>query len=200
MFVRVNSVTGARDIDAGVTFLREQVVPELEGQKGFRGLTASGNRETGDFGILGLWDTLEDLEASDSAVSKLRKDAMATLGGQITVEVMEQVVAEVARPQDMVGCPLRILRISMDPAKVDEHVSFFLTDVLPEFKAAAGFLAVRNLLNRATGESLVGTVWADEDSLRADEARAGARRQRALARGLQIGEPSYRTVLLSTLR
>jgi heme-degrading monooxygenase HmoA len=199
MFVRVNSVTGAQNIDAGVAFLRDKVIPELQGQRGFQGLTASGNRSTGDVGILGLWDTLEDLEASNSAVSKLRKEAMAALGGQISVETMEQVVAEVARPQDMVGCPLRIVRVKMDPAKADEHISFFRSDVLPEMKAEAGFLGVRNLINRSTGEGVVGTIWADEDSMQAQEGRAEERRQRALARGVEIGEPSYRTVLLSHL-
>jgi hypothetical protein len=59
MFVRMNTVTGAENIDAGVTFLQDKVIPEVRGQKGFRGLTASGNRSTGDFGILGLWDTLK---------------------------------------------------------------------------------------------------------------------------------------------
>jgi hypothetical protein len=82
MFVRVNSVTGAQNIDAGVAFLRNKVVPELTGEKGFRGLTVSGNRSTGDFGILGLWETLEDLEASDSAVSKLARRRWRLSGGR----------------------------------------------------------------------------------------------------------------------
>ena len=199
MFVRLNSVTEARHMDAGVTFLRERVIPEVQGQRGFQGLTASGNRSTGDFGILGLWDSLEDLEASDSTVSKLRDEAMAALGGHISVETMEQMVGEVARPQEMVGCPLRIVRVKMDPAKVDEHVGVFRSDVLPELRAAPGFVAVRDMVNRSTGEVVVGTIWADEDSMRTNEAVADLRRQRALAQGMEIGGPSYRTILLSHL-
>src|SRR5882672_4103269 len=125
MFARVNNVTGARDIDAGVAFLRDKVVPELQGQKGFRGLSMSANRSTAEVGILGLWATLEDLEASDSTVAKLRKESMGVLGGEIAVATMEQLLAEVNQAQDMVGCPLRIVRVKMDPAKVDEHVAFF---------------------------------------------------------------------------
>lgn len=199
MFVRVNTVTGAQNIDAGVAFLQDKVIPQLKAQKGFRGLTASGNRATGDFGILGLWETLEDLEASDSAVSKIRQEAMAAIGGQITVATMEQMVGEVAQPRSLVGCPLRIVRVKMDPAHVDEHAAFFRSDVLPELKAAPGFLAVRNMVNRATGEGVVGTIWADEDQMRSNEARADERRQRAADRGVQIGDPTYRTVLLSHL-
>src|SRR6266496_1847338 len=170
MFVRVNTVTGAEDIDAGVAYLEDNVIVELRGQKGFRGLTASANRSTAEFGILGLWDTLEDLQASDSVVSKLRQGAMKALGGQISVAVMEHMVAEVVQPQDLVGRPLRIVQVKMDPAKVDEHVVFFRTDVVPEFKATSGFVAVRNMIDRATGAGAVGTVWADEESMQASEA------------------------------
>jgi hypothetical protein len=112
---------------------------------------------------------------------------------------MEQVVAEVAKPQNLVGCPLRIVRATMDPAKVDETIAFFRSDVLPEIKAAPGFLAVRNLVDRSAGESVVGTIWADEDLMRSSEVAAEARRQRAADRGVQISDPSYRTVLFSHL-
>ena len=199
MFVRVNTVTGAKNMDAGVEILRDKVLPEVSGQKGFRGLTASGNRSTGDFGILGLWETLEDLKASESAVSKLRQETIKAVGGEISVAIMEQVIGEVARAQNMVGCPLRIVRVKMDPAKVDENVEFFRSEVLPEIKAAPGFLAVRNLVDRSTGDAVVGTTWADEDSLRSAEVAAEARRQRATDRGVQISDPIYRTVLFSHL-
>ena len=199
MFVRVNTVTGAENIDAGVAHLQDKVIPELRGQKGFRGLTASGNRSTANFGILGLWDTLEDLEASDSVVSKLRQEAMQALGGEISVAIMEQMVAEVVAPQDLVGHPLRIVQVKMDPARVDEHVAFFRSDVFPDLKATSGFLAVRNMIDRSTGEGAVGTIWADEKSMQASEATAEERRQLALTRGVQISDPSYRTILLSHL-
>ena len=199
MFVRVNTVTGAENIDAGVAHLQDKVIPELRGQKGFRGLTASGNRSTADFGILGLWDTLEDLEASDSVVSKLRQEAMQALGGEISVAIMEQMVAEVVAPQDLVGHPLRIVQVKMDPARVDEHAAFFRSDVLPDLKATSGFLAVRNMIDRSTGEGAVGSIWADEKSMQASEATAEERRQLALTRGVQISDPSYRTILLSHL-
>jgi hypothetical protein len=112
---------------------------------------------------------------------------------------MEQMVAEVARPQVLVDRPLRLVRVKMDPTKVDEHISFFRSDVLPELRAAPGFLAVRNMIDGSTGEGVVGTIWADEDSMRSNEAGADERRERAAAQGVQIGEPSYRAVLFSHL-
>ena len=69
----------------------------------------------------------------------------------------------------------------------------------PELKATKGFLAVRNLIDRKTGNGNVGTIWTDEDSMRAAEATAEERRPLALARGVEISEPNYRTILLSHL-
>ncbi len=71
--------------------------------------------------------------------------------------------------------------------------------MLPELKATPGFLAVRHMVNRSTGEGVVGTIWVDEDAMRSNEAAADERRQRGAAQGIQISEPSYRTVLFSHL-
>jgi hypothetical protein len=58
---------------------------------------------------------------------------------------------------------------------------------------------VRNLMDRSTGQGAVGSIWEDETSMQAGEATAEERRQRALERGVQLSDPSYRTVLLSHL-
>jgi heme-degrading monooxygenase HmoA len=186
-------------MDQGVAFLRNMVIPELLGQKGFRGVTASGNRSTGEFGILGLWETLEDLDASDSTVSKLRADVMKVLGGEIVVQTMEQTYVHVGQPQDTVGCPLVIVRSTMDPDQVDEHLATFRSEVAPAIEATPGLVALRQLVNRTTGQGTVGTVWTDEKSMQAGRASAQARRQQAAARGVQLSDPDFRTVLFTHL-
>jgi heme-degrading monooxygenase HmoA len=175
------------------------VVPEFSGQKGFRGLSASGNRSTGEFGILGLWETLEDLEASNSTVSKLRADVMKVLGGEITVQTMEQTLAEVVLQRDMVGCALVIVRAKMDPDRVDEHLAVFRSEVAPAILAMPGLVSIRQFVDRSTGDGVVGTVWSDEESARESRAAAEERRQEAAERGVQLGDPSFRTILFNHL-
>jgi len=199
MFVRMNNITGAENIDAGVAYVRDTVIGEVKGQKGFRGLTVSANRTSRELGILSIWDTLADLEASESGVSKLRQQAMKAVGGEISVIIMEQLFAEVVAPQDLEGRALRVVTIKMDPAKVDEHLAFFTSEVVPDMRKRPGFLAVRNMVNRATGQGSVGSVWTDEAARQAGEASAKERQKLAEARGVTIGEASYRTILLSHL-
>jgi heme-degrading monooxygenase HmoA len=199
MHTRVLTFTGATNIDGGVDFLRQKVVPLLNDQKGYRGITASADRSGGVLGILSLWETQSDREASDSALAKARQESIDIVGGELTVETFEQLLAEVDDPPGP-GSALMVTRISMDPAKIDENFAFFKSDVLPRFKANAGFQSVRNMLNRETGHGLVGTVWANQDAMKAAAAEAQARRQEAIARGVSFGDVSYREILFSDLR
>ena len=198
MFVRVTTIEGASDLDAGVAVIRKSV-PELEAQKGFRGVTASGNPSTGNVGIISLWDTLADLEASESSVSKLRQEAAAKLGGQVSVQIMEELVVTIGDQPPTEGCALRLFQVSMDPAKIEELSEFFRSTVLPQMKAAPGFRAARHMVDRKTGEGFTASVWSDEAALAADEAVAADRRAAARAAGAQLSEPIFRTIMFSHL-
>jgi heme-degrading monooxygenase HmoA len=199
MHVRVTTINGAAHIDEGVAFVKDQVVPEVRQQRGYRGLTVSGDRSGGIVAVLSLWETEQDMNASESTASKLRPQAVGIFGGEVSVATYEQMVAEVGDTPPGPGSALRVIQVKMDPAQVDDNVAFFRAEVLPQIKATPGFRGVRNLINRATGEGAVGTVWADQASLQAATAEAQKRMQQAEARGIEFGESSVREVLFSDL-
>ena len=199
MHTRVLTFTGAKNIDGGVDYLRQKVVPLLKEQKGYRGVTASVDRSGGVFGILSLWETESDREASESALAKARQEGLDIIGGELTVETFEQLLSEVADPPGP-GSALMVTRISMDPAKIDENLAFFKSDILPRIKANAGFQAVRNMIDRKAGHGLVGTVWANQDAMKAGAAEAQSRRQEGIARGVSFGDVSYREILFADMR
>ncbi|HEX6448465.1 MAG TPA: hypothetical protein VF060_03285 [Trebonia sp.] len=194
MFTRIVTFTGATDIDAGVRYLQDTVAPLLRKQKGFRGVTASADRSGGVVGVLSLWDTEADRDASDSALGKIRDEGQHIIGGQLTIELFEEQEVQTARPP-AVGCSLLVRRVSMDPAMIDENLDYFRREVLPEIKAGAGFCAVRQMINRQTGEGMVGTVWADEAAMEAAAEAAEARRSRAAQRRVTFGEQSKRELI-----
>jgi heme-degrading monooxygenase HmoA len=194
MFTRIVTFTGATDIDAGVRYLRDTVAPLLRKQKGFRGITASADRSGGVLGVLSLWDTEADRDASDSALAKSREEGQRLIGGQVTVELFEELMAEIAEPPTA-GCSLLVRRISMDPAKVEENLDFFRREVLPQIKAGPGFRAVRQMVNRQTGEGMAGTVWADQAAMDAAAEAAEARRKQAAQRQVTFGEQSKRELV-----
>ena len=109
---------------------------------------------------------------------------------------MSEVGQEPPRP----GSALMVTRISMDPGKVDENLAFFKSDVAPRIKASEGFRGLRNMMNRATGEGIVGTAWSDQEALNRAAADAQTRRDEATSRGVRIGERSMREIVLVDLK
>jgi hypothetical protein len=198
MFARTVNFTGTSDIDAGVRYLHDTVAPLLRGQNGFRGVTASADRPGHVLGVLSLWDTEANRDASDSALIKARAEGQQAIGGDMTVELFEELLFEVVRPP-AVGCSLLLRRVSMDPASIDGNLAFFRQVVLPEFKASPGFCAARNMINRETGAGVVGTIWVDEASMEAAAADAETRRARAAQRGVVFGEQSKREIVFADL-
>ena len=199
MFSRAVIFTGATDIDAGMRYLQDTVAPLLREQTGFRGVTASADRSAGVLGVLTLWETKADLDASESTLAKAREVGQRVIGGAMTVAQFEELVVETDKPPT-VGCSLLLRRISMDPAKIDENLGVFRRDVLPEIKANPGFCAVRAMTNRQTGEGIVGTVWADKASMDAAAEAAEARRQQAAQQGVTFGEQTKREIIFADMR
>jgi heme-degrading monooxygenase HmoA len=197
MFSRIVTFTEANDIDAAIAYLRETVAPLLRQQNGFRGTTGSADRSGRVFGVMSLWETEADREASESAMAKTREEALSIAGGHMTIEHFEEVLAEISGPP-AVGASLLIRRVSMDPAKVDDNLEFFKREVLPEIKGSAGLLAIRQMVNRETGDAVVGTVWADDAAARAAAADA-EKRQAAAAGRVTFGEQSQREIVFIDL-
>jgi hypothetical protein len=199
MHVRITSVNGASDIDAGLTFLRDHVVPQMRQHKGFRGLSAAGDRPAGVVTVLSVWESQGDLDSSESAADKARGDAIRLIGGEVTVERYEQTVWEVGATPPEPGALLHVRHVKMDPNLIDDNLEFFRQTVVPDMKATPGFLGVRHLIDRTTGRGRIGSVWADGASLVARLADADQRRARARNRGVEFGEDRVLEVLYTAI-
>jgi len=88
--------------------------------------------------------------------------------------------------------------VSMDPARIEDNLEFFKREILPQIKAEPGFVAVRQMINRQTGDAVVGTVWKDAASMNA-AAESAQRRQGQAADRVKFGEQSKREILFVDL-
>jgi heme-degrading monooxygenase HmoA len=193
VFVRISTITGARNFDDGVAFVRDTVVPAVRQQNGYAGLVASSDRDNGVMAVLTLWRDQAARDSSESGVAKVRDEAQRVIGGTMAVELFDEVLFEAAKPLRE-GASLLVRRISMDPSVLDENLAYFRAEVVPQIKAEPGFLAVRQMVNRQTGEGLVGVAFEDADSLRAGAAHAEARRGEAEKRGVRLEPFSERVI------
>ena len=200
MHTRIVSFTDAKDIDGGVTYLRDKVIPMLSQAQGYRGATASADRHHAVFAVLSLWDTAEARDATEGALQTARTEALDIVGGELHVELYEQFVAEIGQRPPAPGASLMVTPVRMDPAKVDEDNRYFKEQVLPEIKATPGFLAVRAMGDRVTGKGLVGTSWADDEAMQRAAQDAQKRRENATGRGITFGDVSFREILYVDLK
>jgi heme-degrading monooxygenase HmoA len=199
MFNRLLTFRGATNLDGGVTYLRDVALPVLEAQHGYRGVTASGDQARGIFGILSAWDSESDRSASDSALGKAREEALEIVGGELTIENFEEVVLEMVRPPSP-GCGLFVTRVHMDPSVFNDNLEFFMSDVLPQIKSQPGFCGLRNMVDRATGRGIVGSVWETRAQAEAMQATAPERRAQAEDRGVSFDETEVRDVLFASIK
>ena len=178
MYTRLVSFTGATNIDAGVDYLRDEVLPVLNAQRGYRGVTASGDRAAGVLHILSLWETEEDRGASDSALGKAREEAIKIVGGALEIENFEQVVEAISK-RPTPGCHLNVVRVRMDPASIDANVEWFKDMIAPQISSQPGFCSLRNMVDRQTGRAVSGSVFEDKETADASLAAIPDRRARA---------------------
>jgi hypothetical protein len=178
MHIRLTTITDAKDLDAGIAFIRETVSPVLHQQKGFAGLTASIDRENRLLSALSQWETEADRDASESAILKVRDEAVRITGGHVEVELFEQTLFEVVAGPPREGASLLVTRVSMDPATVDQTQAYFQKEVLPQIRTSPGVVAIRNLINRETGDAMTGVVYTDRKAMEAG-VKMAEERQRA---------------------
>jgi heme-degrading monooxygenase HmoA len=197
MFTRIVNFSGAKDIDSGIEFVRDVVTPVLHSQHGWRGTTVSADRINRFYSVLTLWETETDRDGSESALLKVRDEGHKIIGGQLSVEYFEQVGADIAK-KPTTSSKLLVTKVSMDAAKVDDNIAFFTREVAPQLRSAPGFQAWRQLINRTTGDAIVGTTWTDADSRRKAVAMA-EERQRSGQMPVTLRERSERDILFVDL-
>lgn len=195
MYTRVLTFTGVSDVDGAVSMLAE-ALPVVRSQRGYQGVIGSADRSGGVFGVMSRWETEADRDATESALAKTREEAQQRIGGELTVEMFEERVVEVAQPPTP-GSALMVTRFRVDPAKIDEVIGFFQREIAPQITAMPGFRTLRNMVNPQTGEGIAGTVWDDRQTMQAAAEAARTRRAEATTRGVTFGDISYREIVFT---
>ncbi len=93
MFARVSTFQGPPDQTAeGIRVAREQILPAARLMEGFRGIYLLFDRESGKSLSITLWETEADMQASEEAASRARRER-AEASGETVVGVERYEVA-----------------------------------------------------------------------------------------------------------
>ncbi len=98
MYARISTLEGAPEhIDEGLRQVRENVLPQIQQQEGFKGMVALADRQTGTTLGITFWENEEALKASEEAADRLREDSAQAMSDTIAgVERYEVGLFEVA--------------------------------------------------------------------------------------------------------
>ncbi len=99
-WVRLNTIVGdPAKTDSAINFVEKQVLPALKSQKGFQAALMNVDRITGRSTVSTVWASKQELEASESSITSLRRDAADAAGAKdVTVEIYEAVVVNIKAP------------------------------------------------------------------------------------------------------
>ena len=96
MFARVSTFQGPPEkVEDGIKAVNEQVLPAAKEMRGFKGMLALADRETGKMIGITLWESEEALNESEEAASQLRSGASTGGGADILSVERFEVVADV---------------------------------------------------------------------------------------------------------
>lgn len=178
-------------IDAGIAYVRDEVMPALQEMDGYIGLSLLVDRESGRCIATSAWDTDEALTTSTEQAAPLRDRATEIFGGAVTVEKWEVgVMHRDHRSSD--GACVRATWLRMPPDQSDRAIEFYRTSVLPSLEALEGFCSASMLINRSTGRGVSSTTFDSREAMERNEEQAkelrNARTRELGADILDVGE------------
>ena len=173
MYARSSTFHGnPGNIDAGITFVKDEVGPMLDGIEGCRGLSMLVDRETGHCIATSSWEDEAAMRASDEQLRPVRDRGKDILGGSMQIDEWEIVVMHRSHHGECA-------RVSWLQGDLDAMAETFRVGILPELEQTDGFCSASLLMNRSSGLGCATTAWESRAAMEASRSAADNMRSRA---------------------
>jgi hypothetical protein len=164
-------------IDAGVTHVRDQVMPTLLGSEGCIGLSMLVDRRSGRCVVTTAWRTEQAMRASPEQPWPVPDHTTDPPAARPLVEEWEIAVLHrdhTARP----GACVRVTWVRIDPAQSDRVVDLYKLVLLPQIQEFDGFCSAALLLDRSSGYAVSSVTFDSHDAMRGTRKLAAVVRER----------------------
>lgn len=180
MFARSTSINGdPAAIDAGIAYVREDVLPTISAMEGCMGLSMVVDRESGQCIVTSSWTSEEARAAADLHLRPLRERGGEILRGAPVVDEWE--VAVMHRQSDAGdGACCRCTWLRLDHGDVDRGIDLYRAVLLPLIEALPGFVSASLFIDRAAGRACSTTTFASRADLESSRDEAWAIRDRGV--------------------
>ncbi len=201
MYARSTTVLAhLKSIDAGVSHIRDEVMPTLLGMEGCIGLSMLVDRNTGRCIATSAWRTREAMLASERRLRPVRDHAAEILGNRPQVDEWEIAVLHRDHTSGPGAC-VRASWVRMAPAQADRVVEVYRMALLPVMRNYHGFCSASLLVDRASGLAVSSVTYDLFESMQRSREKADALREAgAREAGVEIVEVCEFELALAHLR
>jgi heme-degrading monooxygenase HmoA len=176
-FSTFNAQTSA--IDAGIAYVRDDVMTAMQHIDGFIGLSTLVDRSTGRCVVTSAWRDQEAMRASASRADQLRSRGSEILGATAAVEEYEIALMHRAH-RSIAGERVRGTWAHGDTGMIDDMIATYRMTTLPAIEDLRGFAAATLFVNRETGQICSSVAYDSLDDMVATRGDANGIRTRTL--------------------
>jgi heme-degrading monooxygenase HmoA len=201
MYARSTTVRGnPQSMDDAIAYLRDRVMPAIQGLEGSVGLSMLCDRDSGRCIATTAWETEEAMHNSEGPLHTLRQRYAEMLGGRPEVQEWEIAILHRVRPAPEGAC-CRVMWGRGDPAGMDDRTATMRMTMLPRLEELPGFCSVSTLVDRESGRGVTATVYESRDAMdRAADQGMSMREDASRQLGIEITEVAEFDLALAHLR
>ena len=182
MYARTTTIHGdPTAIDEGIAFLRDRVMPAVEGLPGYVGLSMLADRDSGRCIATTSWKDEAAMADTGEQLRPLRARFAEVLGGPVELHSWEIAVVHRVREAPDGACT-RVTWTRTDPNRMAQTLDAYRTGLLPRLEELDGFCSASLLVDPREGRAAGSVTYADRltlersrtDATAADEEFAAA--------------------------
>jgi hypothetical protein len=197
VFARTTTIAAQpSSIDAGISCVRDDVMPALQEMAGFIGLSLVVDRESGECIATSAWESDEAQRASAEDIGPLRDRAAEAFGGRATVEAWEIAVLHRQRSSDTGAC-MRATWLALPADQMDAGIEYFRSSVLPQVEHLDGFRSASLMVERGSGRAVSSVSFSGRTAMERnrDQARALKAESIRAAGATEVADGEFELVL-----
>jgi hypothetical protein len=201
MYARSTTVHGRpQNLDDGIRYVRERVMPQVEQMDGCVGLSMLADRDSGRCIVTTAWQSADAMRASAEAVRDIRSRAGEILGGVPEVAEWEVALLHRTRPSDA-AARTRVIWGELDADRMDEARDEMRTGILPQLEELPGFCSVSFMVDRISGRTATAVTYESRAAMEEASDRAMAMRAEfARNVGMDVTEVAEFDLVIAHLR
>ncbi len=187
-------------MDAGIDFLRSDVVPAVQAMPGCLGLSMMADRVSGRCIVTSAWESTNAMRDSDAALTPLRARAGTLLGGMPFVEEWE-IAAMHRHHHSHEGACVRATWMQGTAADLDRGIDLYKMVTVPAMESLDGFCSASLFVDRTAGRAVMSATYDSREQMRATRDQAtDLRRRTAREARVDILDVAEFDLLLAHLR